>query len=106
MDAKPIHTFEIAGAKGGLKSIFSGRPSLCLHESGISWPEGSLKKFIEFSKVTSMKYSKYYAVLTIAHTANGAPETKKINLVNVSMFATIWQDFARKFNIEIALKAE
>lgn len=100
MDTKPVHTFEIAGAKGGL---FKAKPSLGLHDTGISWQEGSAKKFVTFAQITQMKYSKYYGVVTITHSGN---ETKKINLTNVGMFETIFKDFARKKGLQLVLKAE
>lgn len=102
MDKKPLHSFEIAGAKGGLKSIFSGKPMLGLHEDGLSWSEGSGRKFVAFSQITQLKVSKYYSILTIVH----GGETKKITLLNIGMFQTIWTDFARRNNISLVLKAE
>jgi len=106
MDANPIHSFEMQAAKSGLMAIFSGKSMLCLHDRGISWPEGSAKKFVEYTKISMMKYSKYYSTVSIIHTGFGASETKKITVLNIMQFEKTWNDFAGKKGLSITLKAE
>ncbi|MCL1844049.1 MAG: hypothetical protein FWF79_09565 [Defluviitaleaceae bacterium] len=103
MDAKPAHSFEIAGAKGGLMSMFSGKPMLELHNGGISWMEGKSKVFVEYSKIEKLQLNKYYSTLTIVHTGKGASETKKVSLINAPIFETVWMDFSGRQNIGVKL---
>ncbi|MCL1883985.1 MAG: hypothetical protein FWF81_09580 [Defluviitaleaceae bacterium] len=103
----PVHSFEISGkGGGGLMGMFGGKPQLNLFDNGIGWTEGKEKVFVEFAKVTTLKFSKYYSVLSIAHSATGAPQTKKMTLINIGMFETIWTDFARKKGLTLKLTAE
>jgi len=106
MDTNPIHSFEMQAAKSGLMAIFSGKSMLCLHEKGIGWPEGSIKKFVEYSKISMMKYSKYYSTVSITHTGFGASETKKITVLNIAQFEKTWNEFSSKKGLGITLKAE
>ncbi|MDR0272450.1 MAG: hypothetical protein LBI27_03940 [Clostridiales bacterium] len=102
----PLHSFEIQGAGGGLLGMFGGKPQLNLFNNGIGWPEGKEKKFADFSKISGLKFSKYYSTVTIVHTSHGPSETKKVTLLNIGMFETIWSDFSKKNNITIRLQAE
>jgi hypothetical protein len=106
MDSNPIHSFEISVKKVGLMGIFGGKPMMSLHEKGISWPEGSTKKFVEYTKISQLKYSKYYTTVSIIHTGFGSQETKKLTVLNIAGFETTWKDFAAKKGINIVLKAE
>jgi hypothetical protein len=102
MDRKPVHNFEISGkGGGGLMGMFAGKPMLDLFDDGFGWSEGKEKKFVPFSSVKQLKYSKYYSTLTISHM-----EIKKLTLINIGMFETIWSDFARKKGLALKLQAE
>jgi hypothetical protein len=87
--------------KGGGFLGFGGKPQLSLCDTGISWMEGKEKKFVDFSQIKQLKFSKYYSTLSIIHS-----ETKKVTLLNIGMFETIWTDFARKKSLQIRLTAE
>jgi hypothetical protein len=106
MDSNPIHSFEVSAKKVGFMGIFGEKPALCLHEKGMSWLEGSTKKFVEFSKISALRYSKYYTSVSIVHTGFGAQETKKLTVLNISEFERTWNDFSKKYNLDIVLKAE
>ena len=106
MDANPVHSFEMQAKKAGLMGMFAGKSMLCLHDRGISWPEGSVKKFVEYPKISILKFSKYYSTVSITHTGFGAPETKKVTLLNIAQFEKTWNEFAKLKCIPIALKAE
>ncbi|MCL1845680.1 MAG: hypothetical protein FWF77_07235 [Defluviitaleaceae bacterium] len=97
----PVHNFEMSGGKGGLMGMFAGKPQLSLFDTGIGWTEGKEKKFVEFSQVKQLKFSKYYSTVTIVHS-----EIKKVTLANVRAFETVWADFARMKNLAIRLVAE
>ncbi|MCL1877689.1 MAG: hypothetical protein FWF80_02410 [Defluviitaleaceae bacterium] len=97
----PVHNFEMSGGKGGLLGMFSGKPQLSLFDTGIGWTEGKGSKFVEFSQVKQLKFSKYYSTVTIVHS-----EIKKVTLLNVRAFETVWTDFARLKNLSLRLIAE
>lgn len=97
----PVHDFEVTGAKGGLLGMFSSKPQLSLFDNGIGWTEGKEKKFVDFTQIKQLKYSKYYSTLTIVHS-----EIKKLTLVNIRAFETTWADFARRKSLTIKLIAE
>lgn len=102
MEKKPVHNFEISGKSGGIKGLFGAKPQLSLYDDGFSWQEGQATNYVEFSKVTKLKFSKYYSTLTITY----GTETKKLNLLNIGMFETIWSDFARRHNMQLKLLPE
>lgn len=106
MDTKPIHSFEISGSTKGLMGMFGGKPQFSLHQSGFSWSEGKYKKFVDYTRISALSFSKYYSTVSITHTGFGPQEIKKLTLLNVSMFETIWTDFSRRNNISLVLKAE
>ncbi|MCL2355695.1 MAG: hypothetical protein FWC70_00880 [Defluviitaleaceae bacterium] len=97
----PVHNFEMSGGKGGLMGMFSGKPQLSLFDSGIGWSEGKDKKFVEFVNIKQLKYSKYYSTVTIIHS-----EIKKVTLLNIRSFETVWSDFARTKGLTVKLIAE
>ena len=102
MDRPALHTFEMAGEKsGGFLGFGGSKPMFSIFSDGFGWPEGKEKKFVPFTNVKQLKFSRYYSTVTVGHS-----DTKKIALLNVQIFENFWADFARKNSFAFKLQAE
>ena len=97
-----LHSFEMVGEKSGGFLGFGGtKPTFYMYNDGFGWTEGKDLKFVPYTGVKQLKYSKYYSTVSVIHS-----ETKKIALLNVQIFEAIWTSFASKNTFSFKLTAE